>query len=106
MTSDDCEKISRYLSDKLDEADPIQQNYVLEVSSPGLDRPLISDKDFERFMGSRVEVKLYEAVNGTKAFEADLCGYADGTVTVKTDSGEELSLPKDKIAKINLAVVF
>ena len=106
MTSDDCEKISRYLSDKLDEADPIQQNYVLEVSSPGLDRPLISDKDFSRFMGSRVEVKLYEAINGTKAFEAELTGYKDGVITVKTDSGEELALPKDKTAKINLAVVF
>ena len=106
MSSDDCEIISRYLSDKLDEADPIQQNYVLEVSSPGLDRPLISDKDFKRFAGSRIEIKLYESLNGTKLLEGELLAADDKTVTLKTDSGEEIALPKDKAAKINLAVVF
>ena len=106
MTSDDCEKISRWLSDKLDEADPIQQNYVLEVSSPGLDRPLISDKDFARFTGSRVEIKLYEAMDGKKQLEGELISYVDGTVTIKDDNGSEISLPKEKAAKINLAVVF
>ena len=106
MTSDDCEKISRWLSDKLDEADPIKQNYVLEVSSPGLDRPLIRDKDFERFTGSRIEIKLYEAMEGKKQLEGKLTGYADGMVTIKDDNGTEISLPKEKAAKINLAVVF
>ena len=106
MTSDDCEKISRWLSDKLDEADPIKQNYVLEVSSPGLDRPLISDKDFARFTGSRIEIKLYEAMEGKKQLEGELTGYADGIVTIKDDNGTEISLPKEKAAKINLAVVF
>ena len=61
MSSDDCEKISRYLSQKLDEADPISQNYYLEVSSPGLDRPLVSDKDYCRFTGEIIELKLFEA---------------------------------------------
>ena len=106
MTSDDCEKISRFLSDKLDEADPIQQNYVLEVSSPGLDRPLISDKDFARFTGSRIEIKLYEAMDGKKLLEGELTGYKDGIVTIKDDSDALISLPKEKAAKINLAVVF
>ena len=106
MSSDDCEIISRYLSDKLDEADPIKQNYYLEVSSPGMDRPLITDKDFVRFAGSRVEAKLYEAVNGKKLIEGDLIGLKDGIITIKTDKGEMISLPKEKAAKINLAVVF
>ncbi len=106
MTSDDCEKISRYLSDKLDEADPIQQNYVLEVSSPGLDRPLISAKDFERFKGSRIEIRLYEPIGGSKFLEGELTGSDDVSVSIKTDSGEMITLPKDKTAKINLAVVF
>ena len=106
MSSDDCEIVSRYLSDRLDEADPIKQNYYLEVSSPGLDRPLISDKDFIRFTGSRIEVRLYEAINGKKLIEGELTGLKDGIVTVRTDNGEEISLPKEKAAKINLAVVF
>ena len=105
MTSDDCEKISRYLSDKLDEADPIQQNYVLEVSSPGLDRPLISEKDFRRFMGSLIDVKLYEAVDGSKLLTGELTGYDGKTVSIKAD-GKEITLPVEKTAKISLAVVF
>ena len=106
MTSDDCEKISRWLSDRLDEEDPIKQNYVLEVSSPGLDRPLISDKDFARFKGSRIEIKLYEAMDGKKQLEGELTAYKDGIVTIKDDKGTEITLPKEKAAKINLAVVF
>ena len=106
MTSDDCEIVSRYLSDRLDEADPISQNYYLEVSSPGLDRPLISDNDFARFAGSRVEIKLYEAMNGKKHLEGELIGLKDGIVTIKDDNNNELSLPREKAAKINLAVVF
>ena len=105
MTSDDCEKISRYLSDKLDEADPIQQNYVLEVSSPGLDRTLISEKDFRRFMGSLIEIRLYEAIGGSKFLTGELTGYDGKTVSIKAD-GKEITLPVEKTAKISLAVVF
>ena len=106
MSSDDCELISRYLSDLLDKEDPIPQNYVLEVSSPGLDRPLIKDKDFERFMGSRIEISLYEAMDGKKLLEGELSGYKDGIVTITDDNGKEISLPREKAGKINLAVVF
>ena len=106
MSTDDCELISRYLSDKLDEEDPISQNYVLEVSSPGMDRPLISDKDFTRFAGEQVEIKLYEALEGSKLLLGALAGRADGVVTITDPKGKEISLTEDKIAKINLAVVF
>ena len=106
MSSDDCEFVSRYLSDRLDEEDPIKQNYYLEVSSPGLDRPLVNDRDYERFRGSRIEIKLYEAIDGKKAIEGELIGLKDGIISVRDDDGNEISLPKDKAAKINLAVVF
>ena len=106
MGTDDCEAISRYLSAKLDEADPIKQNYYLEVSSPGMDRPLISDKDFVRFMGSKVEVKLYKALDGSKFYTGTLTGYENGAVTIKDDKGKEITLQKSDAAKINLAVIF
>ena len=66
VTTDDCEKVSRYLSEKLDETDPIEQNYIFEVSSPGMDRPLLREIDFIRYSGELVDVKLYESINGTK----------------------------------------
>ncbi len=106
MSTDDCETVSRYLSEKLDEADPIAENYFLEVSSPGLDRLLVNDRDFTRFMGSRIEISLYKAVNGKKLLEGELTAYNDGVVTIKTDDGEEVSVPRDQAGKINLAVIF
>ena len=104
MSSDDCETVSRFLSARLDEEDPIAQNYYLEVSSPGLDRPLLCEKDFIRFTGSLVEVKLYKAVNGKKSFQGELISYENGQVTIKTGE-EELSFSQKDAAKINLAVV-
>ena len=106
MGTDDCEAISRYLSEKLDEADPIKQNYYLEVSSPGMDRPLLKDKDFERFMGSEIEIKLYKAMDGKKFYMGKLTGYENGTVTITDEKGKEISLQRSDAAKINLAVVF
>lgn len=106
MGTDDCEAISRYLSEKLDEADPIKQNYYLEVSSPGMDRPLISDKDFARFMGSQIEVRLYKALDGSKFYTGTLTGYEDGKVTIRDEKGKEITLQKNDAAKINLAVIF
>ena len=106
MGTDDCEAISRYLSGKLDEADPIKQNYYLEVSSPGMDRPLLKDKDFERFMGSLIEIRLYKPLDGSKFYIGTLTGYSDGTVTIADEKGKEITLQRKDAAKINLAVVF
>ncbi len=105
MSSDDCEIISRYLSDCLDKEDPIEQNYYLEVSSPGLDRPLISDKDYQRFLGSAVEIKLYKALNGKKFLEGILEDYSAGVITLKTADGTQ-TISKEDTAKVNLAVIF
>lgn len=106
MGTDDCEQISRYLSEKLDEADPIKQNYFLEVSSPGLDRPLLTDRDFERFMGSLIEIRLYKALDGIKFYTGTLTGYENGAVTITDEKGKQTTLQKSDAAKINLAVVF
>lgn len=101
----ECEAATRFLGDKLDELDLIERAYTLEVSSPGLDRELIKDSDFDRFAGREVEVKLFTAIEGNKNHEGTLIGLKDGIVTISVN-GSEIELPKDKISKINLAVVF
>lgn len=113
---DECEAVTRYLSDKLDELDFIDRSYNLEVSSPGLDRELIKDSDYDRFAGRLVEVKTYEAIvigsaggkgkpNSVKNFEGTLIGKENGIVKISVGD-EELNIPQEKISKINLAVVF
>lgn len=105
MSSDDCEIVSRYLSECLDKEDPIKQNYYLEVSSPGMDRPLINDSDYNRFKGQLIEISLYKALDKKKNFEGTLLGKEGNTVSISVDD-KELKLQLDDIAKINLAVVF
>ena len=70
--TEDCEKVSRFLSEKLDEADPVQGNYYLEVSSPGMDRQLYTREQYLRYIGHEVEVKLFAAVDGRKNVEGTL----------------------------------
>ena len=79
---DDCERISRRLDPILDEADPIPDSYVFEVGSAGAERELKRPGDFEQFMGSEVEVRLYQPVNGCKVYVGVLAGYDNGRVTV------------------------
>ena len=105
VSTDDCEKVSRFLSEKLDEEDPIEQNYYLEVSSPGLDRQLLTPYHYERYAGKLVEVKLYKAVDGCKLYEGVLEGLRDGNVVITVDD-KEVMFPMDQVAKTNLAVVF
>ena len=99
---DDCVLISRSLEEKLDAADRMTDPYILEVSSPGLTRPLKKDKDFKRNLGKKVEVKLYRAVDGSKEFEAILTGYTDTTITLQLDPAEELRRKKLKKRKEEL----
>ena len=102
---EECEDVSRFLSDKLDEEDFIDRAYLLEVSSPGLDRELIKDSDFRRFAGRPVEIKLYEAIDGNKKLEGTLIGKDGDIVKVEAD-GQTIELQAKKISKINLAVIF
>ena len=96
--------ISRKLSDKLDEADMIEEAYILEVSSPGLTRPLKKDEDFERSIGKLIEVKLYSAVNGMKELEGELKAFDEGSVTVNVGE-EDLKLERSNISGVRLAFV-
>nr|WP_298874855.1 ribosome maturation factor RimP [uncultured Mogibacterium sp.] len=101
----ECEEVTRFLSDKLDEEDFIERSYTLEVSSPGLDRELIKPSDFERFAGREVEVKLYKAIDGNKEFVGTLIGKTADEVTIEIEN-REVGIPTEQISKINLAVIF
>lgn len=101
----DCEEVSRTLSDVLDAADPIPQEYMLEVSSAGLDRAIKYDFHFDKCMGKNVDVKLFAAMDGMKEFTARLTGHDGENVKLETD-GSEISLPKNKISSIRLTVEF
>ena len=116
ISTEDCEKVSRFLSEKLDETDPIEQNYYLEVSSPGMDRPLVRPEHYERYVGEEVEIRLYKSMDGVKNIQGVLESFdrENGVVTVKAQiprkggKTEEIvyELALSDIAKANLAVVF
>ncbi|WP_425447478.1 ribosome maturation factor RimP [Dethiothermospora halolimnae] len=103
---DDCQKISEQLSAKLDEVDPIKENYFLEVSSPGIDRPLKSDSDFEKALNDEVELQLYKALNNQKRYSGTLIDFDNETVTIDTEQDKEFKIDRNIISKINLAVKF
>ena len=102
VSIDDCEAVSRPVSDLLDEADPIEGSYTFEVSSAGADRVLKKPEHFAAFMGQEVEVRLYRAQEGRKEWVGVLT-YADGGVTVSTPAGEKLFAKKD-VAQVRLFV--
>ncbi len=106
ITLDDCQKVSEALSDRLDEVDPIEENYFLEVSSPGLDRPLKKESDFQRFQGELVEVKLYEPLNGQKIIEGELVGLVKGKIQLNVKNAGFIEIPKEKAALTRLAIKF
>ena len=101
----DCEKVSGFLSGKLDEANLIESRYYLEVSSPGIDRALLKDRDYIKYSGKEVDVKLYKAENGNKTFSGILKGLNGDNIIIDVD-GKELRFPKDQVAKTKLRVVF
>ncbi len=103
---DDCQQMSQLLSSKLDEEDPIAVSYYLEVSSPGLDRPLKTDKDLKRNLGKEVEVKLYEPIEGKKNIEGTLEDFTEDEILLKVDEDKIKNLNRSKIASIKLAIKF
>jgi ribosome maturation factor RimP len=106
ITVDDCEIISRKLGEWLDEKDFIADSYILEVSSPGLGRPLKKDKDFDRNIGKNVDIKLYKPLNKQKDYTGSLVSYNKETVTITQEDGTELVLNRPEIALIRLAFDF
>lgn len=103
ITIDDCVDVSHALSDELDREDYIDDAYILEVSSPGLGRVLRKDRDFDRSIGRKVEVKTYKPIDGTKEFTGILKAYDKESVRID-DEGSERDFARADIAKINLFV--
>ena len=103
ITVDDCELVSRAFGDILDEKDYIAENYIFEVSSPGLDRPLKKEKDFARSVGKEVEVRLYKAIDKKKEFVGLLDSYDDHSVTLELEDGNTKTFEKSAVALIRLA---
>ncbi len=106
ITVDDCESVSRTLSDWLDEEDFIEDSYTLEVSSPGLGRPLKKEKDLKRSLGEEVEVRLYKPRDGQKEYTGILKAYDKDTVTIETEDSREEVFTRSEIALIRLAFDF
>lgn len=106
ITIDDCELVSRALSDQLDKDDFIEEAYILEVSSPGLGRPLKKDKDFQRSLGESVEVRLFRAIDRQKEFTGILKAWDKETVTLEFEDEEQLVIERANLALIRLAFDF
>ena len=106
ITIDDCEIVSRALSDKLDEKDFIEESYILEVSSPGVGRPLKKDKDFARSIGEEVDIKLFKPIEKQKEFTGILESYNDTEITVKLDEDTVMTFKRKEIALVRLAFDF
>ncbi len=111
ITLDDCADVSRELSAILDVEDIIPGKYVLEVSSPGLNRPLKKESDYLRYMGRLVKIKTFElmpddAGNKRKTFLGELTGFSEGIVTIRLREGQNAEIPIDKVAKANLEFEF
>ena len=103
ITIDDCEKMHRAIDPLLDELDPIEESYMLSVSSPGVERELTKPMHYEKMKGSEVEVRLYAALDDSKVFRGELVGLEEGengdSVVIKLPDGEEKKFPIKTVAK-------
>jgi ribosome maturation factor RimP len=105
ISIDDCQAVSQKMSDILDEKDPIEQFYYLEVSSPGLERPLKTERDFFKYKGELVEVKVFQPLNGKKKFEGELIGLIEDMIVINQD-GNNIEFEKDKVARVKRTIKF
>ncbi len=107
VSLDDCQAVSTFLNQKLDEIDPIEENYYLEVSSPGVERTLKKDSDFTKFKGKKIQIKLYQTINGQKIIIGTLVDYIDKQIIVDSELVENnIVIPRDKAASVKLIAEF
>ncbi len=106
VTIDDCEVVSRALSDKLDEKDYIRDAYILEVSSPGLGRTLKKDAHLEKSIGEKVEISTFRKIDGQKEFSGVLTSFDSSSITVIDEENKELTFSRSDISLIRLAFDF
>jgi ribosome maturation factor RimP len=102
VSLDDCQLISESISEILDEVDPIEQSYYLEVSSPGINRPLKKIEDFERFKDHKIEVKLYAPMNGVKKLIGTLMELKDDIIIMEMDNTDHIKIPLSATASVRL----
>ena len=101
----DCETVSRYLEQKLEEDDFIDKAYILEVSSPGIDRVLKKDSEYTKYKGRIVDIKLYKPIDKVKEFQGELIGLIEDKIVINQDN-KEISFDKKDVAICRLAVIF
>ena len=106
VTIDDCEKLHRAIDAPLDELDPIDTAYILNVSSPGIDRPLKTERDFCRNLNQKISVKLYKPLNGKKTYEGVLRVYDENTFTIELKDGKQILFNKKDTAKVEPIIEF
>lgn len=108
VTIDDCQKMSEALGESLDKDDPIKEAYYLEVSSPGLDRPLKNDKDLKRNIGKDIEIRLYKNFNGKKIYEGILKDFTEDNILISNDEDEKdtISIPREIVSIVKLTIKF
>ena len=106
ITIEDCRVTSRAIEEVLDEKDIIEPAYMLEVSSPGLDRVIKKDQDFERFKGQVVDVKLYTAINKQKMIQGELVSKTEEVLTLCGEDGEKIEIPMKNVVVVRLAILF
>ncbi|HCC07098.1 MAG TPA: ribosome maturation factor RimP [Clostridiales bacterium] len=102
----DCETVSRAIGNELDTLGFIKDEYTLEVSSPGLDRQLRKEKEFVKYAGKLVDVKLYQKIDGVKEIQAQLVGLIDGKVVLKSEIGESIEFKREDVASVKLTVIL
>ena len=105
VTVSDCEEFNNFLSSQLDKEDAIQDRYTLEVSSPGLDKPIKTDRDFERSMGKSLEITTYDRIDEKKAHEGTLIGMDKENIVIEY-AGTSTVIPRNKIALARLKIEF
>lgn len=106
VTLDDCQLVSQFLNSKLDTLDPIEEQYFLEVTSPGVERVLKKDREFEKFVGHKVQLKLFQAYEGQKALTGNLVGLIDDNIVIEHAQMGRVEIPKSKVSLTKLVVDF
>lgn len=106
ITIDELTEVSRELSDKLDEEDFVADAYILEVSSPGLGRPIKKDRHFERNLDKEIEIHLYRAIDGQKQFVGLLKSYDKETITIRDEDGNEIAIDRADAALVREYIEF
>ncbi len=106
VSLDDCGLVSKYLNKKLDDIDPIEENYFLEVTSPGVERELKKDEDYDKYAGKLIQVKLFQPLDGEKVISGTLESLTDNKIVINREDGSSIEIPKSKAAVVKLLVNF